>query len=315
MPPLSEDLKSRILTHSMNFSIRKTAKTFRVSPNTVFLIKKSFIETGEIDVKKPKKERTRLISPEGELFLAATIAKEPDLTLEELCDIYYQAYQIKVSIGTMFNAIAKLNITYKKKHFSDPRKNATGAKKLKQDYDERLSQIELNKRFYMDQTGNGLNMSRAYGRSYRGEPVHDEKPMRSAETINTIAIATTDGIKAQFDYKTTFTTAVFLAYLQIHVLPILNTGQTLIMDRHPVHTSKEARQFFKEHHINYLYLPPYSPELNPIEEIFSKVKSYIKGYKPRETWQLLDAIKKGFEKITIDDINGYFEHSMDFSIV
>ena len=315
MKPLSKDLKSRIVYHSMTDSIRNTAKIFNISPNTVFVLKKSFIETGEVEVKKPKKERIRLISKEGEMFLAATISKEPDLTLSELIDIYYQAYQVKVSMGTMANTIASLNITRKKKHFSDPRKHTTGAEKLKQDYDEQLSQIAPDKRFYMDQTGNGLNMSRAYGRSYRGDPVYDEKPMRSAETINTIAIATTDGIKAQFDYKTSLTVDVFLAYLQIHVLPILNNGQTLIMDRHPVHTSKEARQFFKEHHINYLYLPPYSPELNPIEEVFSKLKNYIKGCKPRETWQLIEAIKNGFEKITISDIHGYFEHSMDFSII
>lgn len=186
---------------------------------------------------------------------------------------------------------------------------------MKQEYDDQLCHIEIEDRFYLDETGTCLNMSPDYGYARRGEALYDEKPTHSEIKVNTIAIATSTGMQAEYSYTQTFTAQFFIFYLEVYVLPIIGKNKTLIMDRHPVHTSKEVKEFLKINGVKYLYLPPYSPELNPIEEAFSKIKNYIKRSKPRSLGALLRSIEDGFSTVTVLNILNYFEHSMDFSIV
>ena len=309
----SNDLRQKILNYSLNNSIRETAKVFGVSPDTVYRIKKLFFETNSIIPRKPIREYTRLISEEGEMYLKRLISEKSDLTLEEIINDYAEKYGIRVSMGTMFNTLEKLNITYKKKSFSDPKKHTEKNEELKKEYDLKLAEIPTKNRFYLDETGTYLNLTPLYGRSKCGEPVYDEKPTHSSGTINTIAILSEDGILAPYSYTTTMTSSVFIEYLDIHVLPILTNGQTLIMDNLKVHHAKNVKAYLNEKGINVLYLPAYSPELNPIEEAFSKIKNYIKRKKAWTLNKLESVIKDAFNTITKDDARGYFNHAFQFS--
>ena len=84
------------------------------------------------------------------------------------------------------------------------------------------------------------------------------------------------------------------------------------MDNHPVHHAKIVQKYTKQNHINVLFLPPYSPELNPIEEAFSKIKTYIKKQKARTLDKLLIVINDAFNIITNKDAHGYFNHAAQF---
>jgi transposase len=143
--------------------------------------------------------------------------------------------------------------------------------------------------------------------------LYDVKPTHSSTTINTIAILTEDGIKAPYTYTTTLTASVFIRYLDTHVLPILTNEQTLIMDNHPVHHAKAVTAYLNENKINVIYTPSYSPELNPIEEAFSKIKNYIKKQKAWTVDKLKYVIKEAFCSITESDARGYFNHALQFS--
>lgn len=312
MKSYSLDLRARILSSLLCHSIRKTARIFGVSPNTVLLLKKQFIETGSLEPRERKRNTPHLITPEGELYLQLLLCENVDLTLEELRDRYEDAYGVRVSIGTLFNTLKKLNITRKKKTFSDPKKNTEDVKRKKENYDRQLEKIPLEKRLYLDETGSCLNMSSAYGRSKQGQPAYDEKPSYPGDTVSTVAILAEDGIKAKYTYSIALTAVLFISYLDIYVLPILKNEQTLIMDNHPVHHAKIASEYLHKNNIKFLYLPPYSPELNPIEEAFSKIKHAIKKHKPRTLDRLLTAINKAFETITNKDIDGYFNHAVQF---
>lgn len=312
MNPYSHDLRKRIFNYSLVNSIRKTARIFQVSPNTVYLLKQLFIETGSLEPRKNQQDHSHIISPEGELYLSLLISEKNDLTLEELCDQYHQIYDVRVSIGTMYNTLDRLNITYKKKTFSDPKKDSDQALIEKRKYDLRLQEIELDKRFYLDETGSCLNMSPVYGRSRKGRRAYDKRPTYPSETVSTVAILSTKGIKAQYTYSDSLTAKVFILYLELIVSPILTDGQILIMDGHPVHRAKAVKKYLNENNIKYLYLPPYSPELNPIEEAFSKIKQYIKKQKARTINVLMDVIEEGFNVITNNDVKGYFKHASEF---
>lgn len=312
MKPYSYDLRIRIFNYSLTHSIRETARIFQVSPNTVHLLRQLFFETGSLNPREHPHEFPRLITPEGELYLGLLLSTDNDLTLTELCDRYEQAYGVRVSIGTMFNTLEQLHITRKKKTFSDPKKNSDAAKVEKENYDAQLETIKPDDRLYLDETGSCLNMTPLYGRSPEGERAYDQKPTYPSTTVSTVAILSEEGIKAQYTYTGSLNAKVFVLYLETFVLSTLENGQTLIMDRHPVHRAKIVQNYLKQNNIKYLYLPAYSPELNPIEEAFSKIKQYIKKQKARTINELLRVLNKAFDIITNSDVKGYFNHAAEF---
>jgi len=312
MKPYSHDLRVRIFSYSLTHSIRETARIFQVSPNTVYLLKCLFIETGSLNPRDHPLEYPHLITPEGEMYLGLLLSEKNDLTLAELCDHYEQAYGVRVSIGTMYNTLEHLKITRKKKTFSDPKKNNDTAQVDKENYDAQLEMIEPEQRLYLDETGSCLNMSPLYARSQEGERAYDQKPTYPSTTVSTVAILSEEGMKGQYTYPGSLNAKLFILYLDTFVLPIFENGQTLIMDRHPVHQAKTVQQFLNKNNIKFIYLPAYSPELNPIEEAFSKIKQYIKKQKARTINQLLKVLKTAFKIITNTDVKGYFNHVAEF---
>jgi transposase len=117
MSQISHDLRQRILNYVINDkgSIRKTAKLFSVSPDTVYRLKKLFYETGDILPRSRQYESACFVSEEGELFLKSLIVDDPDLRLADLCEKYHRAYGITVAISTMHGTLKRIGLSYKKK--------------------------------------------------------------------------------------------------------------------------------------------------------------------------------------------------------
>ena len=312
MNALSKDLRQRILNYALNHSVRQTARAFHVSPNTVQQIKKLFYETGGIEPRPSKPVHAHAVSPEGELYLKALLLEEVDLTLERLCELYWQAYGVRVGVATMHLTLRRMGLSYKKKTFHDPKKNEEGAEGIKVSYACQLEGVAPEDCIYLDEMGSSLNLSLDYGRSHKGERAHDEKPTAPGETISTAAVLTEHGIEAECLYFGTLTAKRFITYLEVYVLALLVGGKVLIMDNHPVHCAKAVKRFLEEHKVPYIFLPPYSPELNPIEEAFSKIKHYIRKCKPRTEETLFDAISKAIATITEDDVIGYINHAEQY---
>jgi transposase len=312
MQAYSYDLRIRILENTYKETVKDTAEKFSVSENTVYLIKRQYALTGDVYPKKRKSTVARLITKDGECYLTALLSIEPDLTLEELCTHYKEEFKKEVSITTMFNTLKELNYSFKKKTFVDPSKYTEESKKLTESYDKKLSEIKIEDRAYLDEIGNYLNTTPTHGRAKKGYKVREKKSIHASKKANTIALLSEEGFIAQYTYTTSLTENVFIFFLKYYVLPCLN-GRTLIMDNHPAHKTELVINFMKENNISYLFLPPYSPELNPIEEAFSKIKNIIKKYKPRILDRLKEVIKIAFKSISLDDISGFFHHAFSFS--
>jgi transposase len=172
-----------------------------------------------------------------------------------------------------------------------------------------LEGVKPEDRVYLDEMGNTLNMAPTQGRSPRGERVYDAQPTAPGGTINTLAVLTESGVKAVDLYRGSLTAERFVFYIGMYLIPILVGGKVLIMDNHPVHRSKRVVEFLEAWNILYIYLPPYSPELNPIEEVFAKAKHQIRKQKPREPGELASAVDNAIKSITAEDIIGYYNHA------
>jgi len=312
MNALSNDLRQRILSYALNHSVRKTAEIFNVSPDTVQRLKQLYYETGGIEPRAPHAVHAHAVSPEGELYLQALLLDKPDLTLGELCDNYEEAYGVRVGVTTMHETLKRLRCSYKKKTFYDPKKDSDQNKDERLNYINQLEGVDPESRVYLDEMGCALNLNLEYGRSRLGEPVYDKNPTKPGGTLNTAAILTENGIESVSTYRGNLTAKRFIEYLEIYVLDVLLTGKVLLMDNHPAHCAKCVQKFLDGYGVSYIYLPAYSPELNPIEEALSKIKHFVRKHKPRTFEAIYHVLKSAVKTVTQDDVIGYVNHSEEF---
>lgn len=128
MKAYSLDFRKRLFSYSLTHTVRETAAVFRVSPNTVHLLRKRFFETGQLAPRPPGAAHPRVVSAEGELFLRALLCEETDLTLEQLRERYADAYGITVSMGAMYDTLKRLGLTLKKSPPTTPGKTPRKSK-------------------------------------------------------------------------------------------------------------------------------------------------------------------------------------------
>ena len=102
--------------------------------------------------------------------------------------------------------------------------------------------------------------------------------------------------------------AVFEAYVEQVLAPSLRPGQVVVMDNLSAHKGEEARELIEERGCELLFLPPYSPDLNPIEEAFSKIKGLLRKAQARTREALIEALGEAISVVTAQDVAGFFEH-------
>lgn len=272
------------------------------------MLKKSFAKTGDLAPKTPGCQHARKITEEGEFYLMTLLETDVDMTLSELCDRYADVFDVRVEITTMHETLKRLGITRKRKSFYDPKKKTDEIKAEIEDYEKAIVAIPHEERRYLDETGCCLNMNLDYGRSPSGYRVYDEKPTSQGTHVSTVAILSEHGLESRFSCTGYFTSKLFVMYLDTYVIPEWDHNNTLILDNSSVHTSKLVKNYMDDNKIKYIFTPPYSPEYNPIEHAWSKIKQFIKKQKARTLDMLLDAIGLAEKIITEEDVIGYFAH-------
>ena len=105
-----------------------------------------------------------------------------------------------------------------------------------------------------------------------------------------------------------FDNLAFDAFIEQMLVPKLKPGQIVFMDRLQVHLSSEVERLITQAKAQLILLPSYSPDLNPIEKLWSKVKEFLRATKARTKRKLLNALKKALESVSLNDIRGWFRH-------
>lgn len=315
MNAYSLDLRRRIFNYSLNHTVQETAQVFQIAPSTVYELEKLFTETGDLLPRPPGPARPRAVSPEGELFIQTLICETVDITLAELCQRYTEQYGVNVSISTMHATLQRLKISYKRKTTHDPKHDSAEGQRKTAEYHQQVDSIPLDQRLYLDEVGSRLDMSLPYGRAPIGDRAVDVKPSSPGETVSTLAVLSEQGLERPFSFQGELTAQRFVSYLEVHLLDLLLAGKTLILDRHPVHTAKAVTAYLDSHNIHYVFLPPYSPELNAIEEAWSKVKHILNKQKARTLEHLLEALHQAVKMITSNDAQGFLQHVENYSLV
>jgi transposase len=168
--------------------------------------------------------------------------------------------------------------------------------------------VEVKDLVFLDEFGATTAMERTYVRGPVGERVVVKSPQSHWKTLSTIAALTVDGILGHATFEGATDTDMFVAYLQAGLLPKLRPTQVVVMDNLSVHTSEKVRQLIESTGARLLLLPPYSPDLNPIEMAISKMKNYVRSKAARDVDSLSQAISEAAESITPEDAQGFIRH-------
>lgn len=162
---------------------------------------------------------------------------------------------------------------------------------------------------FIDETGTWTNMARLRGRARRGRRVIGRVPWGHWKTVTFVAALRHDGIVAPFVIDRPMNAVIFVEYVRQCLAPTLLPGDIVSMDNLSVHKVEEVRQLIEATGAELRYLPSYSPDFNPIEQAFAKLKAHLRKARERTIPALHDRIGSTLDLYTPQECQNYFANS------
>ena len=161
---------------------------------------------------------------------------------------------------------------------------------------------------FVDESGANRALVPLYGWAPRGERACGQAPRNRGRNTSLLAAMDAGGLVATMTVEGSTNKEVFLTYLEHVLCPALHPGQTVIMDNLSVHKNEQVRERIEAAGCRLVFLPAYSPDFSPIENAFSKLKSFLRKAKARTQETLEAAIAAGLATITSENTRGWFDH-------
>jgi transposase len=170
-----------------------------------------------------------------------------------------------------------------------------------------LSQM-LRKLHFLDEIGTHLGLTRLYGRAAPGVRVVEATPGYSGPHYSAVASLSLRGVSAPWVIEGSLDGPAFLAYTTQVLAPTLKKGDIVILDNLQAHKPDAIRAAIEARGARLVFLPPYSPDLNPIEKCWAKVKAYLRKVKARTFETLLEALAAALRSVSPHDAQAWFSH-------
>lgn len=161
---------------------------------------------------------------------------------------------------------------------------------------------------FVDEFGCNRSMTRRFARALQGQRAYGKCPVNYGPNVSVAGAIRLDGVVAALVVDGAYDTEAFHAFAARVLAPELEPGDVVVMDNLASHKRKHVIEAIEAVGARVLFLPPYSPEFNPIEMCWSKVKEYLRSQAARTSKALDDAIARGLELVTLSDLRGWFKH-------
>jgi transposase len=161
---------------------------------------------------------------------------------------------------------------------------------------------------FLDECGVATDLLRRYGRSPRGTRLHDHTPCSHWETQTVIAALRLEGVSAPAVFDGPIDAVSFRAYVEQVLVPTLRPGDVVVLDNLAVHKQPEVRTAIEAVGAQIRFLPPYSPDFNPIEQAFAKLKAFLRAARPRTVDQVLARVAAALGLFTPEECGNYIRH-------
>lgn len=181
--------------------------------------------------------------------------------------------------------------------------------KKRTDWIEQQSTMNVASLVFLDESGVNINLTRRYGRAKGKERVRDSAPLNTPKATTILSSVRADGTTVAKFFSGSMNGDLFLDYIQNDLVPTLHDGDIIIMDNLRCHKVDGVKEAIEKVGAQALYLPPYSPDFNPIEMMWSKIKAILRKAKARTVDALVSALPYAFDVVSVNDIKGWFQES------
>src|SRR3712207_5130941 len=171
------------------------------------------------------------------------------------------------------------------------------------------AKVEPERLLFVDECGTHTSLAPIYGYAARGEHLYVPVPRSRGKNMTLLSSMTLSGMGSSLTVEGPTTARVFETYVKKVLLPSLKEGQIVVMDNLSAHRPKRIRELIEQHGCELVYLPAYSPDYNPIEEAFAKIKNLLRKAAARTKEALVEAIGVALSVVTAADARGFFEHA------
>ena len=303
MRPYSLDLRVRVAAavDENEESQAEIARRFGVSPSFITRLLRHRRQTGSLSPKPHGGGHPPALDRHGRQRLRQAVQEQPDATLAEL------AHRVGVPgrIMVVFRTLRKLKITRKKKSLHADQRDTPRVRRKRRAFRRTMAARDPEHHVFVDETGANTAMTRTYGRAPRGQRVPGAVPGQW-KSVTLVAGLRLSGVVAPFAFEGAMDTSTFRSYVEQILKPELHPGDVVIWDNLTPHRDERARAAVARARALIEPLPPYSPDLTPIEKLFSKVKGVMRWAAGRTTEAVYGAMRTAIDLVKPQDIQGWF---------
>jgi transposase len=304
MKPFSDDLRQRIHEACQaGNSTAEVAEQFGVSTAFVRRLKQRFRESGSIAPRPGGRGSAPFLAAHEEALRQA-VRDHPDATPAEHRD----RLRLPASRSTVWRTLRRLGLTRKKKSTHASERDRPDVAEARRGWPRQVAGIDAADLVFIDETGANTAMQRTHGYAPTGERVVGSVPLGGWQAVTFVGALTAEGLVAPWALQGALNGAWFLAYVEQVLAPALRPGQVVVMDNLPCHKVAGVEEALARAGCRVLYLPPYSPDLNPIENAYSKLKRGLRDWAARTVQGVLDGLRRLVNRFSPAECLNYFRH-------
>jgi transposase len=311
MRPYSEDLRQRVLD-AVDYgdgSLRQLALRFRVSLSFIQRLLRHRRRTGSLRPKPHGGGRHPALDQDGLDRLRRLVAEQPDATLQEL----RQRLGARCSLAAISRALKKLGLHRKKKVPHAQERDTPETRAKRRAFRREISGVDPRRLVFVDESGADTAMTRTYGRAPAGERVQGAVPGHW-DSVTLICGLRLSGVTAPVVFRGATDTATFRSYVEQMLVPELRRGDVVIWDNLQPHKARAVVDAVAGAGARVVPLPPSSPDMTPIEEMFSKVKGALRSAAARTTDAITEAVGPALHDVSLQDILGWFQSRASYAM-
>jgi transposase len=304
MKPYSLDLRERVAAavEHQEGSWRTIARRFRVSLSFLTRLMQRRRHSGDLHPKPHGGGHPPALDEAARQRLRRLLQEQPDATLAEL----RQRLGLSCSLMAIWRALRQMNITRKKKDLHHQERDRPDVQEQRGAFADEVAEIDPEHLVFVDESGATTVMTRTHGRAPAGERVPGAVPGHW-ESVTMIAGLRLSGVVAPWMFGGATDNVAFETYVTEVLVPELEPGDVVVWDNLKPHKTAAVVRAVEAAGATVKPLPPHSPDLTPIEKMWSQVKEGLRALAARTVRQVFAAIGTVLRKVTFRDIVGWFQ--------
>lgn len=314
----SSDLRWRMVYQRclLGLACNEIARNLNVDKSTVSRVVNLFEETGIVcPIQGYREFAAKKLTTQDEIYVITALVENPPTYLHELSSMLLQSTGKDISTASIHRLLQKCGFSYKKLALRAQQRSG----ELRQKFMEEMTIYSPEMLVFVDETGTDKRSClRKYGYAMKGRPAISEKLLVRGKRFSAISSMSMSGILDLAITTQSVDGEAFISFVERNLLPHLlpfngvNEKSVVILDNASIHHVPEIESLIEETGAIAIYLPPYSPDLNPIEECFSKIKNILRANDPliqiSSDSEIEMLILASFASITPNDCEHWMEH-------